>query len=192
MKTISVFSITVCLFCCCKSPAGDKKKEALYPFPQYIQSQIAYLDSAQLGIEMIVQENGVTTDSGYISREVFKKLAHEFLSPDPNEKDIRDEYSETSFNDLSLNTITFSITTKNLNLPLQQADILLSPDNKQVRYLILKKQIKTAEGIASSSLMWRHNLNFQIVTSITAPDGHERSKLIRVIWDKPTEELLHY
>lgn len=169
----------------------SRKNEALYPYPQYIESQIAYVDSAQLGILMTVQEDGVMTDSGFISREAFKKIASEFLTPDPNNNNIRDEYEETSFKDLTLNTITFSITTKNPKLPLQQADVLLNPDTKQVKYLVLKKQILTKDGVASSNLMWRHNMNFQIITSITEPGGKEKSKLIRVVWDKPVNELTH-
>jgi hypothetical protein len=147
------------------------------------------VDTVPLGIEMIVQENGVTTDSGFIDRKTFRELANNFLQPDPNQKDLRREYEEISFQDLTLNTITFSITTKNEHLPLQQADILLNPDTKQVKYLVLKKQQATDSGYATSSLMWRHNMNFQIVTSITGKEGKEKSKLVRVVWDKPIAEL---
>jgi len=176
----------------CTNPAAKKKaeaREALYPYPQYIQSQIAYVDSAQLGIEMVVQENGKTIDSGFIDRQAFRKLALNFLQPDPNQKDLRPEYEENSFKDLTLNTITFSITTKNPRLDLQRADILLNPDTKQVKYLVLKKQHETEFGYANTSLMWRHNMNFQIATSIVGKDGIEHSKLVRVVWDKPYAEL---
>lgn len=194
MKYIYVSLLTALSLGSCSTNSFEKKKdashaEALYPFPQYIQSQIAYVDSVPLALEMTVQVEGVTTDSSFISREVFKRLAAEFTNPDPNERSLRPEYEESSFNDLSLNSITFSITTKNTRLPLQQADVLLNPDSKQVRYLVLKKQATTNEGLVTSSLLWRHNMNFQIVSSTVTADGKEHSKLVRVVWDKPLNEL---
>jgi hypothetical protein len=193
MNRINLAWLTLFIIVSCSSPAvkeNDKnKKDALYPYPQYILSQIAYLDTVPLGIEMIVQENGVTIDSGFIDRKTFRDLANNFLQPDPNQKALRPQYEEISFQDLTLNTITFSITTKNQELPLQQADILLNPDTRIVKYLVLKKQQVTNDGYSTSSLMWRHNMNFQIVTSVTGKDGKERSRLIRVVWDKPVAEL---
>lgn len=193
MNKIYLFLVGVLLFTSCSTPSnkvkGSNKKDALYPYPQYILSQIAYIDTVPLGIERIVQENGITTDSSYIDRKMFRELANNFLQPDPNQETLRKEYVEESFQDLTLNTITFSITTKNADLPLQQADILLNPDTKQVKYLVLKKQQSTSEGFITSTLMWRHNMNFQIVSSITGKDGKESSKLVRVVWDKPLAEL---
>ena len=193
MNRNSLLFVLLIVSASCSSPSQKEnsrnKKEALYPYPQYILSQIAYVDTVPLGIERIVQENGMTTDSSFIDRKTFKELANNFLLPDPNKDDLRRQYEEISFQDLTLNTITFSITTKNPDLSLQQADILLNPDTKKVKYLVLKKQQSTADGFATSTLMWRNNMNFQIVTSITGKDGKERSKLIRVVWDKPAAEL---
>lgn len=165
----------------------SSSKEPLYPYPQYIQSQIAYLDSVPLGIEKIVYENGVRTDSGFISREQFKELAKEFLEPDPNIASLRNQYTESSFNDLSLNSITFTITSKNPENVLQQADILLNPENKEVKYIIIKKQAQEGDIKETKSLMWIHNMNFRISTSTIDDDGKESKKEVKVVWDKPMQ-----
>lgn len=160
-------------------------RESLYPFPQYIQGQIAYVDTVPLGIEMVTIKNGITLDSGFISREKFKELARTFQDPDPNKKDLRSQYIETSFHDLSLNTITFSINTKNPSLPLQQADILLNPETKTVKYLLLKKMENNDTSAITTTLMWVHNMNFQISTSAINNHGKETTSVIKVTWDKP-------
>ncbi|CAN5679541.1 hypothetical protein BH10BAC3_BH10BAC3_02720 [soil metagenome] len=198
MKYLNSTVFVFILFSACKqhkqpSSAIQKtdsiKQEALYPFPQYIQSQIAYVDSATLGIEMIVYENGTKKDSGFITREIFRQLASQFMDPDPNEKKWRSQYEETSFLDLSINTITFSITSKNEKSPLQVADILLNPDNKQVKYLVLKKREQKNSVLETTNLMWTHNMNFQISTSSISEDGKENTRVVKVIWDKPVGQF---
>lgn len=194
MKCTYYLLVSILLFTACKQnsdSSNDKKtkdagkKEALYPYPQYIASQLAYLDTVPLGIEMVVYENGAKTDSGFISRDAFKKLALEFMVPDPNQNSLRDQYEENSFQDLTLNTITFSITAKNAAMPLQQADILLNPDTRLVKYILIKKQEKKDESIQTSRLMWVHNMNFQINSSVINKEGKETTKLVKVVWDKP-------
>ena len=199
MKNIYFFIPAILLIFSCKQNGqapiitGDStiqvKEEALYPYPQYIQSQIQHLDSVQLGIEMVIYENGVKKDSAFISRQEFKQLAAAFMVPDLNEKKWRNEYEETSFRDLSLNTITFTIASKNENLPVQKADILLNPDTKEVKYVMLKKQEKKDGYFESSNLMWVNNMNFQIVTEKTSVDGKQLKKIVKVTWDKPARDL---
>ena len=191
-NTLYVLLLFAFLFGACRqksqsstlSEAKDSTtKESLYPYPQYIQSQIAYLDTVPLGLEMVVYENGIKTDSNFISREKFKELSKEFMEPDPNKKELRNQYEESSFNDLSLNTITFSIVCKNPANDLRQADILLNPDTKQVKYLVIKKQKKIGNSEETKSLMWVHNRNFQISTSLINDQGLENKKVVKVVWD---------
>ncbi len=201
MKCIHLSLPVIFLFFACKnqSPAttstGGKdtskvaNNESLYPYPQYILAQIRRLDSVQLGIEKVVYENGVKKDSVFITREEFKQIATAFMVPDLNETKWRNEYEETSFRDLSLNTITFTIAAKNEHLPVQKADVLLNPDTQEVKYVVIKKEEKKDGYYESSNLMWVNNMNFQIVTSRTGTDGKELKKFVKVTWDKPIANL---
>jgi hypothetical protein len=193
---ILVSVVVVLLSEACKQKKGEapsattavrdsSSTESLYPYPQYIESQLAYLDTALLGIEMVVYENGIKIDSGFIDRGKLRQLAKEFIEPDPNRNEIRDQYIENSFNDLTLNTVTFSITSKSPKNTLQQADILLNPDTRQVKYVVIKKQTYKDGVSENKSLMWVHNMNFQINTSFVDKEGKETTKLIKVVWDKP-------
>lgn len=172
-----------------RDKTDNAKEEALYPYPQYIQKQIQYVDSMPLGIEMVVYENGIKKDSDFIDRTKFRQLAAAFMEPDPNEKKWRKQYEETSFQDLSLNTITFSIASKNSDLPLQKADILLNPDTRQVKFVVLKKQEKIKDHFETSNLIWVHNMNFQISTVIMDEQGKEKTKVVKVVWDRPISKM---
>lgn len=165
--------------------ADSSQREPLYPYPQYIQGQIEYLDSAMLAIERVEKINGKTTDSGFIDRATFKEIAREFLEPDPNKTALRPQYTENSFQDLSLNTITFSIEAKNKELELQQVDVLLNPTNNQVKNIIIKKNIRLSELQITHQMLWVHNMYFQIASLYKPERGAEMEKVIRVTWDKP-------
>lgn len=194
--TILLFPLFLLSFACkqksknttSNTPSSDTlSKEPLYPYPQYIQDQIKYVDSAPLAIEMHSFENGIRIDSTLISRDKFHELAAEFMSPDLNTKELRPLYTEKSFQDLTINSITFSISAKDQSLPLQQADVLLNPETKVVKNIIIKKQSQRGDSSESRTLLWVNNMNFQIISSVSAKDGKPVDRVIKVIWDKPRE-----
>jgi hypothetical protein len=158
-----------------------------YPYLDYIQNQIAYVDTTPLGIEKRVEINGKVTDSGFISRDSFKILANSFLEVNPNDPALKPDYSENSFTDLSINRITFSISTKNGSLPLQTADILLNAENQQVKNILLRKQVVSPDSNAMQHLIWVDKMHFQISETITRKDKSSYTRVTRVVWDKPLE-----
>jgi hypothetical protein len=200
MRILSLAIISALLFAACgqnKQPDNivdstaavidSASKEPLYPYPQYIQDQIAYVDSMPLGIEMKVFENGKMVDSTYINRDQFKELAKSFQQPDLNMASLRPRYEEKSYQDLTIDAVTFSITAKDPDLDVQQVDILLNPKTKKVKNIIIKKQEKTAAGIEQKNMLWVHNMNFQISSSISHDDGRTTDKVIKVVWDRPLQ-----
>lgn len=199
MRTLFLLSGFLWLFACKQKPENttfnkpsaedSTSKEPLYPYPQYIKEQILYVDSALLAIEMHTYENGVRTDSTLISREKFHELAAEFMTPDLNTTELRPLYGEKSFQDLTIKSITFSISAKDASLPLQQADILLNPDTKKVKTLIIKKHLESADSTESRTLLWVNNMNFQIISSVSKKNGNPVDRVVKVIWDKPRNDL---
>jgi hypothetical protein len=162
-------------------------KEPLYPYPQYIQEQIAYVDSMPLAIEMKVFENGKMVDSTYINRDRFKELARQFKQPDLNMASLRPRYEEKSYQDLTIDAVTFSITAKDPELDVRQVDILLNPKTKKVKNIIIKKLEKTADSMEQKNMLWVHNMNFQVSSTITHNDGTTTDKVVKVVWDKPLQ-----
>src|SRR4051812_18989142 len=108
MRNIILTSFYILMLFACKhldnsenahTATDSSATQSFYPFPQYIQSQVAYVDSVPLGIEMMRFYNGIKTDSTFIDRSKFKQLAKEFLEIDPNQNNFRGNYEETSFKD---------------------------------------------------------------------------------------------
>ncbi len=162
-------------------------KDPVYPYPDYIRAQLEMVDTIPYAIERILTINGKTIDSGYVSREVLKKEAQPFLEIDPNEKSIRNQFIETSFNDLSLGLVTFSITSKFPEQKLQQANILVNPENNGVKNVILRKQFAEADSSVEQMLLWKDKMNFQISEVITKKDNSSYNRVLKIIWDKPLE-----
>lgn len=158
-----------------------------YPFRDYIQNQIAYVDTTPFGIEKRIEINGKPTDSGFISKEAFKLMANSFLEIDPNAPDLKPNYTENSFTDLSTNRITFSISTKNSSLPLQNADVLLNADNQQVKNVYLRKLLISPDSNVLQHLVWVDKMHFQVSETITRKDQSSYTRVTRVVWDKPLE-----
>jgi hypothetical protein len=158
-----------------------------YPYLDYLHNQIAYVDTIPVGIEKRVEINGKLTDSGFISKDSFKVLSNVFLEIDPNNPALKPNYTENSFTDLTINRITFSLSTKNGNLPLQTADILLNADNQQVKNVLLKKQLISPDSSVLQHLVWVDKMHFQISETITRKDHSSYTRVTRVVWDKPLE-----
>jgi len=199
---MNFFLVLVLALCSCKGNGGQPEQEYVftppiedsadpnmpfYPFRDYINNQIAYVDTTPFGIEKRIEINGRITDSGFITKEAFKLMANSFLEIDPNNPDLKPNYTENSFTDLSTNRITFSISTKNGNLPLQNADVMLNADNQQVKNVYLRKLLISPDSNVLQHLVWVDKMHFQISETITRKDQLSYTRVTRVVWDKPLE-----
>lgn len=166
------------------SANDSASKQPLYPFPQYLADELAYIDTMPLAIARIVKLNGATIDSGWIDKSHFKQAISFFTSIDPNKSALRPYYKETSFNDLSIDALTFSITATDSSLPLQQADILLNPSNQKVKSLMLQLQQSHEDSTVISRILWQHHQKCQVVQTVDYKDGHSSNRITEFIWDK--------
>ena len=164
------------------------KKEPFYPVTEYIQDQIAYVDSTPLPVEMLTFVNNKRVDSVIIDRKIFRQLAEEFLKPNLNDSNIKPNYSENSYHDLTINTLTFNYTTTNRSLELQQTDVLLDPDTRKVKNVIFRKSRTVGDTLVSINGLWKNNMNFQLNYNMQPENGKAITKQIKVIWDKPLEQ----
>lgn len=167
------------------SKADTLPSEPYYPITQYIRDQIAYVDTTPLAIEKITFVNSKKIDSVIIDRQEFHQLAEEFLKPDLNDKYVKSLYTESSYNDLTLNSLAFNYTAKDPALELQQADVLLNPENNKVKNIIFKKIRNNKDTSVRMNGLWKHNMNFQINYILQPVNGIQQTKQIEVIWDRP-------
>jgi hypothetical protein len=185
------------LFLSCKNKNSDQvdaanskdslNTEPFYPITQYIQQQIAYVDSTPLAIEKHTYFNNRLIDSTTIDRTIFQQLAADFLSPDLNDEKLKPLYKEDKFHDQTINTLTFSYNAKNTDQQLQQRDILLDPETQRVRMAMFRKVEHKGDTTITINGLWKHNMNFQLNYIIEPASGPMQTKQIRIIWDRPME-----
>lgn len=164
---------------------GSDSTTNFYPFPQYLTDELAYIDSMPLAIERVVKIDGITTDSGYIAKDQFRLQMAPFLTIDPNEKSMKGKYSETSFHDLSLKAITFSISSTKPDLPLQQADILLNDETRQVKNVVIKMKVTAGDSTIDQRLLWHHHVKCLLAEMIQPANGAAYTRSTSYQWDVP-------
>ena len=160
--------------------------QPLYPYVQFIKEQIADVDSTPYAVIKVAYENGKQIDSGLIEKKEFINLAQSFVQYDVNDAALRKFYQEESFQDLTLNVVTFSISAKQPNLPLQQADVLLNPETQKIKIIILKKIKQSGDSSITENLLWVNNQNFQISRTIETPSGN-LTQATKIIWNAPLQ-----
>jgi hypothetical protein len=171
-----------------EEPLNNDSKDSVapfYPFPQYLQDQISYVDTTPFAIIRIVKKDGITIDSGLVEKPAFKEATLPFASIDPNSNALKDKYEESSFQDLSLEAITFMIVARDTTLPLQEATVLLHPETKRVKRVMQKKVISAADSTITQQLLWIHNQRCQIAEIISKKDGTQYTRSISYVWDEP-------
>ena len=156
-----------------------------YPFPQYIMGQLEYVDTMPLAVAMIKTVNGKTVDSGYVDKKLFREAVLPFLQEDPNLAEWKNGFKESSFEDLSLNAITFTISATQPNSSLRQADVLLNPLTKKVKTVNIRKIRNNGDSSIFQNLLWTHNYRSQLVEDITLKNGTHQQMITQFIWDIP-------
>ena len=193
MRFLCFVCLTVIMASCQTTPhkeeaSKDVSKDSVarfYPFPQYLQDQISYVDTTPFAIIRILKTDGTTTDSGLVDKSVFRQATMPFAAIDPNSNSLKDKYEESSFQDLSLEAVTFMIVAKDTTLPLQEATVLLHPETKRVKRVMQRKVIDAADSTISQQLLWIHNQRCQIAEIISKKDGTQYTRSIAYVWDAP-------
>lgn len=167
----------------------DTTNEPLYPYAQYIDSQINYVSNAQLAVFQFNYSNGKLVDSSIISKDAFKAISLQFNNPDLNLTAFRKSYSEESFQDLSTESITFIIKALNDTSVIKEVTVLLQPESKAVKNIIIKKIIEHPDYTETQNMLWVNNMNCQIVSVLNYKSGETESKVVKLEWDKPLQGM---
>jgi hypothetical protein len=189
MKQLLTGLLILGFFACKSDDEASKSKEekvsVFYPFPQYLQEQVAYIDSMPLAIEYLRSVDGKRVDSTFFDKAEFGKLVAGWLEDDPNKSSLKNAFKEQSFQDLTLNTLTFTITSNSEKTRLQQADILLQPETKKVKNVILKRQWTGGDSTVTQTVFWVHNMKCQVSEEISFNSGRSYTQVKDFVWDRP-------
>ena len=176
--------IAVCLFILngCfnnsdKMNATEKKTtvDSFFPVTSYLKGQIIILDSLPITPLQITTIKG-KSDSVWIPKNDMKKLLDPFLSARINETNLVEFFTETKFNDQTLNAITFTYDPSRIipdSISLRHWDIYINPETGIVEKVYIVKNSKEGKNNFTQQLTWKSNEMAKITTILNKEDGNK-------------------
>jgi len=154
-----------------------------YPVRQFLQSQIADVVHTPYFIYKLTRQNN-KQDSVVVSSADFAALTALFVKWSVDSPGVKKYYREDAFNDASTGSVTFSYSTHNKNLPLQQADVLLDPETQRVKRIFLQIVQNNNDTTFMYKLGWKANKSCSIASSIQPAKGDELTSYTTVVWNE--------
>lgn len=196
MKLLS-YSIIILFFTSCTSSDSKKipstknnisvqKVDSFFPVTSFLKGQIMQFDSLPITPLHTITVNGIT-DSIWIKREQLGALVGSFLSQTIKETNLTEYFKETSFNDLTLNTITLTydpIKTLPDSFHLTHWDVYINPETGKINKIYMVKQLKKDDDYLTEQLTWQTNRSATITTLINK--SGKKTELLKVdkfIWN---------
>ena len=174
-----------------KTPAittivNETKKDSFFPVTSFLKGQMITLDSLPVTPLHTITINH-KTDSLWLKKKQLIPLLNGFLSPEIKETNLIKYFKETSFNDQTLNAITFTYDPVSLlpdTLPLRHWDIYIDPESGKILKVYLVKKFKEKENIITQQLTWKTNKWATITTLLNKPNGDTQLlKEEKFIWN---------
>ena len=166
--------------------ANEIKKDSFFPVTSFIKGQMILLDSLPVTPLHTVTINH-KTDSVWLKKAELIPLLADFISPEIKETNLISYFKETSFNDLTLNSVTMTydpVTVLPDSLSLRHWDIYINPESGNVVKVYIVKQFKKKEGVVIQQLTWKTNKWALITTLLNKPnDSTQLLKEEKFIWN---------
>ena len=194
MKIYCVTALAISILCSCtgdskksSSPTDvtEKKIDSFFPVTSFIRGQLITLDSmpvTPLQITMINKK----TDSVWVPKEKLKPLLMPFLVPEITETNLVKYFTETRFNDQTLNAITFTydpINTIPDSIELRHWDVYIDPETGYVVKVYIVKKIKENGQNLTQQLTWQTSKMAKITTILNRPGGDmQLVKEVMLLW----------
>lgn len=166
----------------------DTANNAFFPVAEYLEGEILHVDSFPEALRKLTTRDG-HTDTAYIQVPEFNAQALQFLLPAFRDGSFQKKYTESSFMDRSTETVTFTYSTIDKDLPLQRVDVVTISDNgvNKVRSVYLENSKVAGDSTIFQKLFWQSGHQFQIVSQITVKGQAPFQQQVKVVWD-PEEE----
>ena len=186
-------SIIICYSCSnnnqqsTQSPGNSSEKpDSFFPVTSFIKGQMHTLDSLPVTPLQLTSIKG-RTDSSWISKDKLSEFYSPFLTPVINQTNLTKYFKESSFNDQTLNAVTFTydpISKLPDSISLRHWDVYVHPETGNVTKVYIVKQIKMGDQMVTQQLTWQSNKMAKISTILNKPDGSMvLEKEVVLIWD---------
>ena len=165
---------------------SETKNDSFFPLTSFLKVQMITLDSLLVTpLHTITIDN--KTDSVWLKKNELTPLLISFLSPEIKETNLIKYFKETSFNDQTLNAITFTydpITALPDSISLRNWDIYIDPVSGKILKVYIVKQVKENEDIITQQLTWKTNKWASVTTLLNKPTGNAQLlKEEKFIWN---------
>ncbi len=186
---IHLLGILSFLFFSCKSGSDNTPTKYnndtinFFQIRQFIQSQINEVNKTPYYIYKIEIING-KQDSTAINTAIFNQFASTFLSTDINDKNLKPYYKESTFEDQSTKSFTINYSTLNKELELQNLDIILDEDGKNVKRILARKFISYKDSSVIEQLSWKPGERLMINKSVLTVGNNEIQRQIIIVWNE--------
>lgn len=177
----------VFIFGSCK----DKKTEPkdYVNVSAYLKGQLKYIDTVPFAFLKLVKKDSIFTDSQYITKEQVKNIINEFLVKELEKGNFEKNYKEISFADATIKMVTINYESIDKNNPVSRVDVYVNPDKERISQVYLVRSKGNSDSTITQQLLWKHNKNFLLVTSVSKKDQPEKTITEKIIWDdRPDEE----
>ncbi|MDB5275153.1 MAG: hypothetical protein JWR61_108 [Ferruginibacter sp.] len=152
---------------------NEAKKDSFFPVTSFIRGQIRSFDSL-LVTPLHTTVINDKTDSVWIKQNALIPLLKDFLSPEIKETNLTSFFKESSFNDQTLNAVTFTydpVRTLPDSISLRHWDVYIDPESGKISKIYLVKQLRGKDGNITKQLTWKTNKWAGINTILNKPDG---------------------
>jgi hypothetical protein len=164
------------------SDSGAAKNE-FFPVDDYLEAEILSVDSMPMAFWKHVTTRD-KSDSSLISTGEFNVLALQFLPPEIRNGGLNKNFTESSFMDKTTQSITFTYTPIDKDLPLQRVDVqtMRGVRAQEVKSVYMERNRSAGDSVILQKLLWRSKHGFTIVNEMRIKGQAPKEEQIRVSW----------
>jgi hypothetical protein len=164
--------------------ADTPEKKNFFPVHDFLQSEIAHVDSIPFKIVEYRTING-KTDSSIINTQKFDQLASAFIPDDLDSSRFEERFEETSFLDQTTKLLTFTYSTKDSSFGLRRVDVLAEPHltNDRVQSVYLEMSSGREDSLVLKKMYWKAGKSFNILQIYQPSNGKAITSQTKVVWD---------
>ncbi|HSN60572.1 MAG TPA: hypothetical protein VLR49_06540 [Ferruginibacter sp.] len=153
-------------------PTEEKKAASFFPVTNYIQGQVAEIESKGIN-PMKINTSGNKSDSSWLKVEEFNNAFKEFVTPVIDSISHVQFFTESNFADQSLDTYTFTYAPKGVlpdSILLQRWDVHIDPATNTVKRIFIVKRTPDNKEL---QLTWQSGKWCKIVSIKTDKSGKQ-------------------
>ena len=192
-QTLFLYSLTVLIFLSCKNNKTNTPTPSLqnntedtttfFDVKGFFQGEIKDVTTTPYFIYTIITQDEKKRDSMHLTTTSFEQWAQEFLSKDITEKSIKHFYKEDIFRDLTTKSVTFSYSTRNKDLEIQNVEVLLDEETNKVNFIFIRCNKTEGDSTVITQYNWKRGKSFLINRSVLKSDDSKHSTQQFVSWN---------